>query len=220
MPKLQDLSGQKFARLTAIKRITDRSIIGRSPATFWLCRCECGKETIVRAGQLKNSTTKSCGCLNIDRIIERNTTHGLSGSPEYHVWREMKARCDNPNNEFFARYGGRGVVVDPRWVDSFENFLKDMGPRPSPSHSIERKNNNGPYSSDNCRWATQIEQANNRSSNRLIIHAGRTQTLTQWCRELNVHLGTMTARLDIQGLNFEDALAKPCAQFRIRGRGH
>ena len=107
-------------------------------------------------------------------------------SPEYRAWLNMRARCKNPNARGFADYGGRGIWVDKRW-DSFERFFSDMGPRPSPEHTLERKDNNGPYAKTNCRWATRREQARNRRSSLRIKYDGREQIAAEWIRELGIN---------------------------------
>lgn len=128
--------------------------------------------------------------------------------PEYRVRETMMQRCLNPNNEKYPLYGGRGVTVCQRWLDSYENFLADMGRRPSPDHSLDRyPNKDGNYEPDNCRWATEVEQQNNRRDNRLIESDGRTQTIAQWAREFKINYGTLHERLE-SGMSLEDAVAK------------
>lgn len=128
------------------------------------CRCDCGKDHSVSLSEW--GKTMSCGCLRSERSSELKRTHGLSKSVEYRAWNKMRERCGDPRDRFWADYGGRGIAVCDRWAD-FMAFYEDMGPRPTPTHSIDRINNDRGYGPDNCRWATPQEQANNRRSRRL-----------------------------------------------------
>jgi len=132
---------------------------------------------------------------------------GRKRTPEYRVWMSMRTRCRNPNHKFFHRYGGRGIIVCDRW-DRFENFFSDMGSRPTPHHTLDRKDNNGPYAPHNCKWATRREQANNTPRNRIIEFRGRRLSLTQWAREIGINGSSLAERLE-SGWPLERALTQP-----------
>ena len=145
----------------------------------WFCRCTCGTERYVKAYSLKIGVTTSCGCINGRCNYGARRPESKTNLPEYEVWHTMKRRCQAPTAANYARYGGRGITVCERWR-KFEAFFEDMGPRPTPSHTIERIDSNGPYSSDNCRWATPKDQARNRSNNRFVTFQGETKTVVEW----------------------------------------
>lgn len=158
----------------------------------WLCDCECGNQTIVDAKHLKSGHTKSCGCYNREHTGEMRRTHGLSNTPTYNVWLGIKNRCENPHEIGYKNYGGRGIKVCDEW-HSFENFLRDMGEKPK-GMSIERKDNNGDYCKDNCKWATRTEQNNNRRNNIILEHDGKIQTMGQWAKQLGIAYCTLKTR--------------------------
>jgi len=155
-----DLSGRKFGRWTVLGRAPN-SVAGQ---TRWFCRCDCGNKRMVQGGSLKRADgIGSCGCADIEATIARSTKHGHATngiSPTYHSWVGMKARCSDPGNKRYDRYGGRGIKVCKQW-HTFAAFLADMGEKPA-GMSLDRINNDGPYSPKNCRWATPKEKARHR----------------------------------------------------------
>ena len=163
-----NLEGQRFGRLVAI------SDAGRSSAglVVWKCRCDCGSEIIMDSHSLRDGNTRSCGCLQREARTQNTRTHGASNTSEYEAWAGMRGRCCNPKDKRFVYYGGRGVTVCERWK-SFECFLEDMGKKPSSGHTLDRKNVNGNYCPENCRWATWLEQQNNRGNNMIVEYNGR-----------------------------------------------
>lgn len=170
-----DLSGKIFGRLTILGPV-------RTPPLVWLCRCECGQEKEVYGTNLKEGRTMSCGCLNIEMVIDRghlNARHGRSRTSEYKTWQSIWQRCSNSGDKDFGNYGGRGIRVCDRW-SVFEAFFDDMGMKPSRQHSIERINNNGRYEPGNCKWATTGEQSRNRRTTVRIEAFGRTGCLAEF----------------------------------------
>ncbi len=200
MAKITDLVGQRFERLTVVSLAEMRN--GRPR---WACRCDCGADVVVAGNHLKSGATRSCGCLQRELMAERSTSHGKSGSRTYTIWVRMRDRCNNPKNLRFSQYGGRGIKVCDRW-QSFDNFLADMGECPD-GMSIDRVDANGNYEPGNCRWATEKTQQNNRTTNRMITFDGRTQSLSEWAREIGIKPGTLRNRIE-SGWSLEEALKK------------
>lgn len=183
----------RFGKLTVLGDGPPRISASGFEARTALVRCDCGTEKAVRAGDLRNGYTLSCGCEQRRLLGEvakvRARTHGESigkCTPEYRTWSGMRQRCHNPSNKGYFRYGARGIYVCDRWRDSFENFLADMGRRPGPEYSLDRIDNDGPYSPDNCRWATGSEQANNTRRNAVLEIGGERATVSEWASKVGV----------------------------------
>lgn len=206
MPKAIELSGKKFGRLVAVRPSGKR---GRM--TMWLCKCDCGKEHIARGTHLTTGRIKSCGCFQDECRIKTHTTHGRTHTAEYRAWRLMIGRCLDPKNNGFKYYGERGIKICSRWMD-FENFFADMGLKPSSRHSLDRKNCNGNYEPDNCRWATAVEQQNNKRNNRKITHGGICRTIREWERALGLKPGRVSERLRY-GWSMERIISTPVMAF-------
>ena len=191
MPALIDITGQVFGRLTVISRSQGKN-------TRYLCKCICGTETIVQSGNLRTGHTQSCGCLNRESTVERETEHGLSKTKVHRTWCAIRGRCSNPSNKRFPYYGGRGIKVCKRWM-VFENFLADMG-IPEQWQSIDRIDNNGDYEPGNCRWVDHKTQCRNRRNNVIIEHDGEKLHLCDFAKRLNTHPSTLHNRIKKLGV--------------------
>lgn len=150
------LEGLRFGRLTAIEMVPVQKGV-----TFYSCKCDCGNELNVRSVSLRKGDTQSCGCFRQEKMRNAKTTHGLYGSPTYLSWRAMIARCTDSTHRQFKDYGGRGISISPDWIQSFERFLSDVGPRPA-GKTLDRKDSNGNYCPGNCKWSTPTEQNANK----------------------------------------------------------
>lgn len=193
MGTLIDLTSQKFGMLTVIRKQGNKN--GHA---LWECSCACGNTTVVRSGDLRRGKSRSCGC--------SQTKHGGHGTRLYRIWGGMKTRCYNKEDHTYPLYGKRGITICPEWRDSFETF-RDWA-QANGYHeglSIDRIDPNGPYSPENCRWATIKEQENNRRNNRCITFKGETKTLAQWAAVTGIHRGTIQWRLN-HGWDVEKAL--------------
>jgi hypothetical protein len=181
MRPILPLAGKRFGRLVVLQ---DYPIGPRGKRT---CLCDCGKTVVVAGGSLKSGITQSCGCLQKERTSKQSIRHGMRNTAEYGIWANMLNRTRNVRGSSdprsAARYLLRGVCArwDTRRGGSFENFYVDMGPRPSPRHSIERKDNDGPYSPENCVWALPKTQARNRSNNRWVTYNGERMVMAAAC---------------------------------------
>lgn len=222
MSNKTDLTGQVFHELTVIGLcVAAGSYGGRK----WTCRCTCGKESRVVGYALRSGRTKSCG--HLGRGALNRTRHGhsrkRSTTPEYSTWSSMRDRCQNENKEIYKNYGGRGIRVCDRWNDSFEAFYADMGPKPSPGHSIDRIDNDGDYEPGNCRWATPSQQRRNSRRTTMITYLGKTQCLSDWAIEIGLARRTLDSRIR-SGWSIESAMTVPAISGRLNvaygNRGH
>lgn len=197
--------GERYGRLTTVS-IDPATLAARRRR--WLCRCDCGQMASVIGYLLKSGNTSSCGCLRLERVHIAKSTHGLTFKvPEYGIWAGMIQRCSNPNVERYPQYGGRGISVCERWK-KFEHFYADMGSRPTSQHQIDRIDNDGPYSPDNCRWASRSEQARNQSRKRLLTFNGKTLSMIEWSERLCVPYPLLRSRIH-RGWTVERALTEP-----------
>lgn len=204
---MANLVGKTFGRLKVISLVRR----GTHGGVYWKCRCTCGKKRIATGYRLAIGHTRSCGCLQLDsaaQVGHANATHGAflgkANAGElprpirlmYGRWTGIRQRCYDKGCPVFKHYGGRGIKMSASWRNSFSAFLKDMGYPPAPKLTIERKDNNGPYSKANCRWATILEQGANKRNNRLLTIGGKTRHLLDWARASGVNYATIWTRID------------------------
>lgn len=204
--KALDLTGARFGRLAVIRRAGSK--LGTST---WVCLCDCGQETVARANHLRRGNTRSCGCLQIETRSAVHTKHGelLGGkfTHEYRAWGHIKSRCNNQKHPRYKDYGGRGIKVCERWAASFADFLTDMGRCP-PGLTLDRRDNDGDYEPNNCRWASDSEQSSNRRSSRYLEHDGQRMTVLQWAKRLGVRHQLISSRLS-RGWSVSQTLEVP-----------
>lgn len=193
-----DLTGNRYGRLTPVKCVGHYRDGGGRFRVQWKCLCDCGKYKVINGEALRSGFTKSCGCLRVDVSSTVNKTHGATTEGkrprEYTAWARMKHRCYNPKSPKFGIYGGRGIRVCKRWLNSYPNFISDLGECP-PGLTLDRIDVNGNYTPSNCRWATPRQQSNNRRNNRFIKFKGMVKTLAQWADEVGVGQSTIWHRL-------------------------
>lgn len=206
MPSRIEVAGNRYGRFVVLG---DAANEGRERHV--LVRCDCGAEKSVRLSNLRSGRVVSCGCHLADKNRSRSTHgHARRGSisAEYVAWQEIRRRCLSRTHHAYPRYGGRGISICERWL-LFENFLADMGARPSSGHSIDRINVNGNYEPGNCRWATDLEQGNNRRITQMVEYQGRTQSISMWARELGVKYFSLRNRIITLGWPIEKAMTAP-----------
>lgn len=203
-----DLSGQKFGRLMAIRRIGTKR-----RSALWLCECSCGNTHETISSSLRSGSTQSCGCLALEVSSRVHTTHGLVKSDNplerkaYNTLVGAIKRCHSPSHAAYGRYGGRGVTVCDEWRKDVTKFITDVGLPPTMKHTIDRINNDLGYFKGNCRWVTSDVQTRNKSDNIRFTVGGVTKVLSEWCREYGHPYSTVYNRLK-RGMAIEQALTK------------
>lgn len=206
-----DMCGQKFGRWHVLERAETPAYEKNQGRAYWLCRCECGTERVVRGNGLRNGSTLSCGCLQVERSSNPSITHGNAKRADnlrmYQIWHGMLARCFNEKHDKYTSYGGRGITVCERWK-SFEMFINDMG-ECTLDKTIDRINNDGNYEPGNCRWATRKEQQENRSVSLNYEHNGRRMSLKDWSIELGISYSALRSRIRVLGWSIDSALSTP-----------
>ena len=207
--RVKDITGEKFGKLVVVKFDIN---VGKH--SKWICICDCGKEVSCYRSNLVGKKSKSCGCKSeetIEKIRAGATKHGMSRTKTYKAWIGMKGRCLNEKYSNYPNYGGRGIKVCERWLESFENFFADMGECPD-GMSIDRKDNNDDYKPENCRWSTDQEQMNNRRVTTYLSAFGKTMTLLEWAGEMGVPKYVIRNRIK-SGWSAEDALSTPRKEY-------
>ena len=200
MPKITEMVGKTFNRLTVISRAGT----SQDRQATWNCLCACGVNKVVAGGHLRSGHTKSCGCFSSEQKATRSITHGMSNTPTLEVWKNMMNRCFNKNVPAYEDYGLRGITVCERWKD-FNLFFKDMDVRPAELF-LERVDNDLGYSPENCKWATRAEQARNTRRNKRLTIDGVTLVMADWAQSAGIKQSTLVYRLG-KGMSPKEALS-------------
>lgn len=203
----ENLVGRRFGRLT-VTAYYGKEPTRAGPIHYWECRCDCGELAYCNSTNLRTGNSQSCGCLKIEKTVDRSRTHGKTRTPEWIAWVGMRARCYDANSDSYKHYGARGIKVCDRWKDDFAAFYADMGPRPSSRHSIDRKDVNGNYEPGNCRWATPEEQASNKREHHFVEWQGERMILAEAIRRSGLPPKIADNRLR-RGWSLERALTTP-----------
>lgn len=209
MAHRQIITGEKYGRLTVMYKKGVHRFPNGKTTTIWHCKCECGKEKDVYAQNLGKSV-KSCGCLGDEN--RHKGIHNSSNTRLFRIWGNMKSRCYNPNRDAYKNYGGRGIKICDEWLgeNGFVNFSKwALCNGYSDNLSIDRIDNNGNYTPQNCKWSTRKEQACNRRTNLRFLYNGRMYSLTELCEISNIPIDTLRARLKQYQYSVEDAISLP-----------
>ncbi len=185
MSETIDMLGKTFGQWTVLFQVDSKN------GAVWRCRCSCGTLRDIHGGALRAKQASICKRCQTNTSLKKARTENFA---EYRSYVRLKNRCTNKNYKYFYRYGGRGIKVCERWLHSFENFLADMGPKPTPQHTIDRKDNNGDYEPDNCRWATMSEQGVNKQNTIFITYDGKTLPLRDWAEITGLSYSCLISR--------------------------
>ena len=189
--KLVNLTGMDFG----ILKVVSLAGVDRRGIAYWNYQCKCGKSGMSPAGNLVKHGKKSCGCLGLKNEKRDATTHGMTKTPEWNIWKGARKRCRLKTDPAYGRYGARGIDMCDEWFDSFETFYRDMGPRPGPRMTLERKDNSKGYNKDNCEWATYKAQMRNKRTNHMIEFNGERMCLTEWASKIGIRKDTLRRRI-------------------------
>mgnify|MGYP001771151571 CR=1 FL=1 len=207
---VKDMTGKTFGRL----HVFARSENGKNGQAYWICKCECGNIKRVSGYKLRSGNTRSCGCYRDEIRPFNRRIHGMSSYKNkkvriYNIWLNMKSRCNNPKNPEYRLYGGRGIAICDEWYDfeKFYKWAKEAGYRDD--LTIDRINTNGNYEPTNCRWATRVEQQNNKRNNHILKYNGQSKTIAEWAEEVGIAYDTLWARIQVYGWSVEKALTTP-----------
>lgn len=214
MGKCIDLTGQRFGRLTVIKRVKNN----KDNRAQWLCECDCGNKKHIIGKSLRKGKTKSCGCLQKEKAKTINKKHGMRYTRLNKIWNSMKQRCCNANDNAYKYYGGRGIRVCDEWLDKENGFINfydwSMNNGYQDNLTIDRIDVNGNYEPSNCRWINMKQQSNNRRDNHNITYNNETHTIAEWSEILNINRYTLYYRINKSNMSIEEALTKKVRKWR------
>lgn len=200
-----NIIGKKFGRLTVLKEVKTKY-----KDRYFLCKCECGNEKIIRGSHLTTNATISCGCYRDEKITKLNTTHHLSKSRIYSIYKDIIKRCTNQSHSTYKNYGGRGIIICEEWKNDFlcfYNWAINNGYKED--LTIDRINVNGNYEPDNCRWITKKQQSNNKRNSHYLTFKGQTSTIAEWGEKLNIRASKIRKRINQYHWTVERALTTP-----------
>lgn len=207
--RYKDLTGQKFGRLTVLRRVQDHYYPSGRHDVCYECECDCGNTVNVLSIHLRSGHTVSCGCYRVETSRDTFTTHGMTNTRLYSIWKNMRERCFNPNHKNFEIYGGRGITMCHEWVEDFANFAEwSVNNGYTEELTLDRIDVNRNYEPSNCRWVTQKDQCNNTRRNIVVEIDGETKTLKQWCEFYGLKYGTVSSRVK-RGWSPKDAVLTP-----------